>query len=264
MMQPMTPSAARWGTTWRTVVAMMLREMVTTYGRSPGGYVWAVAEPVAAIGLLSLVFSMAFHAPSLGTSFVLFYASAYLPFMLFMDVSQKVASSIRFSKPLLAYPALTLVDVILARFLLNFLTHILVAVCVLSGVFLIYDLPLQLDFAALGNAMSMAGCLALGIGVLNCYLIMAFPVYERLWQVATRPLVIVSGLFFLLESVPGNYRDILWWNPLFHVTGEMRRGLYVVYDATYVSSSYVYLLSFALTAFGLLILKRNYRDLVNM
>ena len=263
-MQPITPSAARWGTTRRAVVAMMLREMVTTYGRSPGGYVWAIAEPVAAIGLLSIVFSMAFHAPALGTTFVLFYATAYLPFMLFMDVSGKVAGSIRFSKPLLAYPALTLADVILARFVLNFLTHILVILCVISGVFLIYDLPVHIDFGALGNALAMVGLLALGVGIFNCYMIMAFPVYERIWQVATRPLVIVSGLFFLLESVPGVYRDILWWNPLFHVTGEMRSAFYSVYGATYVSETYVYLLGLGLVAFGLLILKRNYRDFVNM
>ena len=78
---------------------MMLREMVTTYGRSPGGYLWAVLEPVAAIGLLSLVFSLAFRAPSLGGNFPLFYASAYLPYMLFIDINNKLAAAIRFSRP---------------------------------------------------------------------------------------------------------------------------------------------------------------------
>jgi len=215
-------------------------------------------------GLLSVVFSLAFHAPSLGTNFVLFYASAYLPFMLFMDVSGKVATSIRFSKPLLDYPALTMPDVIIARFVLNFITHLLVILLFLTGIFLIFDLPLQIEFSAIANCLAMAGALALGVGVMNCYLMMAFPVYERLWQIATRPLVIVSGLFFLLESVPIPFRDALWWNPLFHITGEMRRGLYPIYGATYVSPIYVYLLSLCLITIGFLILKRNYRDLLQM
>lgn len=195
---------------------------------------------------------------------MLFYASAYLPFMLFMDVAGKIAGAIRYSKPLLTYPVITFVDVILARFILNVLTHLVVAFIVIGGIFTIYALPLDLDALAIANAVGMAAVLALGVGTINCYLSTAFPVYDRLWQVATRPLIIVSGLFFLLESVPAEFRGYLWWNPLYHITGEMRNGLYATYDATYVSSSFVYLLGFGLFAFGLLILDRNYRDLANM
>lgn len=32
--------------TFRTVMAMVLREMTATYGRTPGGYIWAIIEPV--------------------------------------------------------------------------------------------------------------------------------------------------------------------------------------------------------------------------
>ena len=257
-------SGTRKFATVRTIFAMMIREMITTFGRSPGGYIWAIVEPVAAIGLLSIVFSLAFRAPSLGTTFVLFYASAYLPFMLFMDVTSKVASSIRFSKPLMTYPVITFVDVILARFVLNVLTHIVVMVVVLSGVFVFFALPLNMDLAKIGNAVGMAAILAMGLGTVNCYLSTAFPVYERLWQVATRPLIIVSGLFFVFESVPAAFRDYLWWNPLFHITGEMRSGLYATYDATYVSPVFVYLTGLSLFALGLLVLGRSYRDLLNI
>ena len=257
-------SGTRKFATFRTIFAMMIREMITTFGRSPGGYIWAIVEPVAAIGLLSIVFSLAFRAPSLGTNFVLFYASAYLPFMLFMDVTSKVAMSIRFSKPLMTYPVITYVDVILARFVLNLLTHIVVMIVVLAGIYAFFGLPLDMNLGKVGNAVGMAAVLALGIGTLNCYLSTAFPVYEQLWQVATRPLIIVSGLFFIFESVPGVFREHLWWNPLFHITGEMRSGLYATYDAAYVSPMFVYLTGFSFFALGLLVLGRVYRDLLDI
>ena len=38
--------------TARAVTALVIREMTTTYGRSPGGYLWAVAQPVALIVVL--------------------------------------------------------------------------------------------------------------------------------------------------------------------------------------------------------------------
>lgn len=248
----------------RTVVALMLREMVTTYGRSPGGYIWAVLEPIAAISLLSFVFSLAFHSPSLGWNFPLFYASAYLPFMLFLDVNNKLATAIRFSRPLLSYPAITMVDVLLARLILNALTHLMVFVVVISGIVILFDVNASIDPLRVINALAMASILAFGAGTLNCYLFSAFPIYERIWQIVTRPLVIVSGLFFLLESVPQEYRDILWYNPLFHITGEMRNAIYATYDANYVSSLYVYSIGLILLCLGLLVLKKNYRVILNI
>ena len=75
---------------FRAVGALILREMATTHGKSPGGFLWAIAEPVAAIALLSFAFSLIFVAPPLGRDFALFYATGFLPFFLFLDVSQKI------------------------------------------------------------------------------------------------------------------------------------------------------------------------------
>ena len=48
--------------TLRTVTALILREMVTTYGRNPGGYAWAVMEPAMGTVLISFIFSLGFFA----------------------------------------------------------------------------------------------------------------------------------------------------------------------------------------------------------
>ena len=77
----------------RTIAALMLREMSTTYGRSPGGYIWAVLEPVAGTMLLSLVFSAFLRNPALGSNFPLFYASGIVPFTIFIGLSNVVAQS---------------------------------------------------------------------------------------------------------------------------------------------------------------------------
>ncbi len=245
---------------FRSTGAMVMREMVTTYGRSPGGYAWAVLEPVAAISLLSVAFSLAFHAPSLGTSFVLFYATGYLPFILFSDVVNKLASALRFSRPLLAYPVVGFIDVLMARFVLNLLTHLLVFLIVIAGIILILEPSVSIDVAVVIGALGMASALALGVGCLNCFLLTAFPVWERVWQIVTRPLFLVSGILFLLEDVPAQFRDWLWFNPLFHVTGEMRRGFYANYEPAYVMPGYVYFVSLLAAVLGLFFLLRTYRD----
>lgn len=234
----------------------MLREMVTTYGRSPGGYLWAVLEPVAAIALLSFAFSLAFRAPSLGASFPLFYATAYLPYMLFHDVSSKTAVAIRFSKPLLNFSAVSWFDVVCARFILNTFTHVVVGTVVIGAMLFLFGGQGAPDMARVGLSLSMAMLLALGIGFLNAFLFLAFPAWERVWTIVTRPLFIISGVFFLFEDVPAELREALWFNPLFHVTGQMRDAFYPTYDAAYVSPVFAFSVGLSSLFLGLMLLSR--------
>ncbi|WP_260008654.1 hypothetical protein [Leisingera sp. M527] len=60
--------------------------MSTRYGRTPGGYLWAILEPMAAILFLAIGFSLVIRSPSLG-SFLLFYATGFLPFNLYQSIS---------------------------------------------------------------------------------------------------------------------------------------------------------------------------------
>lgn len=254
---------ARGFRTARTVGALVLREMESAHGRSALGHLWSVAEPVAGILLLTVVFSLAFHAPPMGNSFAFFYASGYLAFSVYLELGTRVAQSIRFSRPLLFYPGVTYLDAIAARFLLNGMTQVLVVSLVLPALILGLGVEAILDLPALALALLMAAVLALGVGVTNCFLIERFPAWERLWAVLNRPLFVVSAIFFLFESVPQPYRDWLWWNPLVHVVGQMRRGFFPTYEAAYVSAGYVFGLGGALTVLGLLLLGRHHRALAH-
>lgn len=247
----------------RAIAALILREMATSYGRSPGGYIWAVLEPVAAIALLSLVFSAALHAPSLGTSFPLFYAAGYLPFQMFNDLATRIGTALRFSRPLLAYPAVTFIDALIARFLLAAATHLVVGLIVLAGIFALFDTATILRPGPIAAAVAMTAALGFGIGALHCFLLMSFPVWERLWQILMRPLFVVSGVFFILEDVPHGFRDLLWFNPVLHVTAELRRGLHVTYEPAWVSPGYVCGVALVTAAFGLLLLRRHQSEILH-
>ncbi len=248
----------------RSVLALMLREMATTYGRSPGGYIWAVLEPVASIGLLTVVFSFAFRQPPIGSNFPMFYATGMVPFLMFNNISGKVAQSLRFSKPLLAYPSVTFVDAIIGRFVLNALTELLVAYVVLTGIYLIYETRTIPYLPGIGLAFAMALALGLGVGILNCFLMMMFPAWQVIWSILTRPLLIISCIFFVFNNVPQPFRDYLWFNPLVHIVGQIRGSFYTGYNADYVSVTYVIALSLALSAAGLVLLTRHHRNLLDM
>jgi capsular polysaccharide transport system permease protein len=249
--------------TLRVILALMLREMSTRYGRTPGGYIWGILEPLAAILFLSVGFSLVLRTAPLGTSFLLFYASGYLPFNLYQTLAATIAASIRFSKPLLKYPAVNWLDAVLARFLLNSLTGILITVILSTGILTVVDSRATLDLPPIVEAMALAMALGLGVGVLNCAISGLFPIWEVIWSILTRPLFLASGIFYLYENLPQLAQDVLWYNPLTHIVGLMRTGFYPTYTAAYLSPLYVLSVSLILLTMGLLLLGRYHRDILN-
>lgn len=247
----------------RVIVALMLREMSTRYGRTPGGYGWAIAEPLGMIIILGMAFELLANAPSLGTSFFLFKATGFMILQVFTVLGGNVGGALSFSLPLLRYPRVTWVDAIVARFILNLLVVIVVTILILWGIVIYDSLSLVLHWGPIMAAMGLAAALGLGVGCLNCYLFMRFPVWHQLWRILTQPLFLISGVIFVYEDMPTFAQQVSWYNPLIHLTGLMRDGFYPLYRPTYISVSYVGAWAMIPMVLGLLLLRRFHRELLN-
>lgn len=243
----------------RTILALILREMSATYGKSPGGYVWAILQPIGIIVILSVGFSLLVRSPSLGTSFLLFYATGFLPFDLYNVLSQKVQGALKYSRPLLAYPRVTWLDAILARFTLNVLTSLTVACILITGILIFVSNRSILDMQNIMLGFSLAAALGLGAGIMNCLLIGLYPVWAIIWAVLTRPMFLASGVLFVYEDMPSGAQDVLWWNPVLHATGLMRKGFYSTYNGSYISIQYGFGIAMLMIAVGLFFMRTNYQ-----
>ena len=188
---------------------------------------------------------------------MLFYATGVIPFSMFQTMSKGVSGAVSSNKGLLNYPVVTALDAVFAKFVLNFMTILIVAVALMGGIILFTGVHVNLDLAAAATAFVCAALLGLGVGTLNCVLFGLYPTWSNIWAVLTRPLFILSAIFYTYQSAPPEFQAILWWNPLVHVIGLMRSGFYGAYDASYVSVPYV--LGIALTLFvtGAYLLRRH-------
>jgi capsular polysaccharide transport system permease protein len=259
---PLPAASAPWAACLRVVQALILREVATRYGRTPGGFVWAILEPVAAVLVLSAALSMVVQAPSLGTSFVIFYASGYLPFLFYATLQGHVQQALVYSRPLLVYPSVSWIDAIAARFALNAVTGLAVVAIVLSGLAIATG---ELRIIAPGQvvlALSLAALLGLGLGVLNCLLIGLFPLWGQVWAILSRPLFLVAGVIFVMEDLPPRLQDWLYLTPWIHVTGLFRAGFYPGYDAGYASVTLVLTWALVPLALGLVFLQRHRHKLL--
>ena len=212
--------------------------------------------------VMTFAFSLLLRSPPLGNSFILFYATGFVPFGLYQTLSNVIGRALRFSGKLLSYPVVTWVDAIAARFLLNSLTQILVAYIILGVILAFQADPVALDFRPIIEAMALSMLLGLAVGTLNCALMGLIEVWDQIWSIVSRPLFLASGVIFLYEDLPEVVQNILWFNPLMHILGLIRTGFYPNYDADYVSITYVVGLSLVLLFMGVVLLGRYHRQIL--
>lgn len=250
----------------RSVVALILREMVTRYGRTPGGYLWTIAEPVGGIAMLVIIFSVGLkiRTPALGINFPLFFATGLMTLGMYQGTAGVVQRALNFSRQLLFYPGIGFVEAILARFLLEVLTRLVVVYVVLGAILMLFETRAVIDLPPIIAALGLAALIGLGIGCLNAFLIPTFPLWESVWGILTTPLFLMSGIFFLYEDLPEIGQDVLWYNPLIHLTGLMRAGFYPTYQPQYVSFVLLGLWVLVPLVFGVMLLRKHHRRILNL
>ncbi len=243
----------------RSIVALVLREIARSGGRQAGGHLWAVIVPIATIALLAAAFALVLRSPPIGTSFLLFYASGYLPFRLYGEVQGAAAAAPRLARGLLAYPAVAPLDTILARVLLVGLTQVIAAILTLAAI-LVWtgagDLPRPGSLVA---AAVLAVLLGLGAGTMNAVLFDRYPLWQTVFSVLSRPLILVSAVIWLPQDLPAAAREMVLWNPLVHVVGLARAGVYPTYRGDYADPVYVGAIALGLMVLGLLLLRLHGR-----
>jgi capsular polysaccharide transport system permease protein len=241
----------------RVVGAMLAREMITRFGNKPGGYIWALLDPIAHIGFMTLIFSAIARSPALGTSFPLFFATGFIAFQFYRAIETYVSASTKSNRALLSYPNVAPIDSIVARYFLQLGTTTAVAMVVLS--FIIYTMrtPPNIHWPPIVEAAFAASILGLGSALANDVLFSKYPIYEKIFTVVTRPLYLVSGVFFLPDGVPHPFREILLYNPLIHVVMLFRQGFYPEYRAPEMDLGYLYTWVAVVFSGGMIIFRSN-------
>ncbi|MDK1494047.1 ABC transporter permease [Sinorhizobium sp. 7-81] len=245
----------------RVTAALIVREMSTRYGSKPGGYLWAIFDPVAHVAMMTVIFQAIARMPALGLSFPLFFASGYLPFTFYQRMSSFMAGTMKGNKALLSYPVVSPFDAIVSRFILQFMTDALVTGVIFLMIVELSDVTQPMNVAGMMEAAGAAAVLGLSIGTINIVMFARFSLYEQIFGIISRPLFMISGVFFLPENLPNPFRDYILYNPLVHIIMWFRSSIYPEYRAEGLDKGYV--VEFAVVCFvaGLALLTTSMREI---
>lgn len=246
----------------RVLAALIVRETLARFGTAWGGYLWAFLEPLGGAILLAVAFSFIVQTPPLGDSFLFFYATGLIPFLMYNAIAAGAMNAITQNRGLLAYPVIGALDTILARALLDALTHVVIAVVLIFGVATALDLPGPEAPGAFAASLTLAAMLGLGVGTFNALLVGLVPAWRQVWSVLNRPLFIMSGILFIPENAPEGLADAVWWNPVLHVVSAMRAAFFGPGQSDPAGLLYTLSVSAALFAVGGGLIRRHQGRLI--
>ncbi|MFM0274790.1 ABC transporter permease [Paraburkholderia aspalathi] len=209
----------------RVVGALLMREILTRYGRHNIGFLWVFFEPMMfTLGVLGLwTISKATHGSSLPiTSFAV---TGYSSVLLWRNCANRCGLAIQPNQSLLYHRNVRVVDLFMARVLLE------IAGATMSFVFLTtFFVTIGLMQPPQDITMIIGGWIFLAffgssLGFVIGALSERSEAVERVWHTVAYVLFPLSGALFMVDWLPEKFQKIILILPMVHGT-EMLRGGY--------------------------------------
>lgn len=235
----------------QVVYALLLRETKTRFGRSQLGYIWALAQPLMWIGMFAVLYGLIGRLVPPGMSVVAFITTGIVPFSLFKETAARSVSAIDGNKGLLFYPQVRPLDLVVARAILEGVTHLLVMALLMSGLALWEGAPNVDSWLQTLAGFGLASALGISLGLVFSGLGVYSSAVARLFPNLVRIFFWTAALFHPIETVPQAARDVLLLNPVTHAVELVRDGWFQGYTARHADPWYPVAWVLILLFFGL-------------
>ena len=223
------------------IFAIFLREMNARFSTYTLGNIWILLEPI----LMMVVFVVIFGARGRGAfGYVeppVFIMASFLPFRLLWQAPMRNnMAALGGAKGLLGFRQVRLFDVFLARSLVNagiFLvtTTILVTGMLWLGFEAIPVDPLRVLY--FGLTLWLFAC---GVGILACVVADFAREVEKILNILTMPLMLLSAVFYPMTIIPSEYYGLFGLNPLVHASELIREAWIPQYESPVADAGYLY------------------------
>lgn len=244
----------------RVIGALLYREFTINSGESKAGYVTAILDPITQILFIAAIFTTIGRGNPLGGSVILFIATGIIPFGLCVKLAGRMMGVISIpNKKLYKYSHVTTFDTVISKLIIESMTLIIASLVIFTGVGIIGFWDYSYD-SMLGIMCATIAALTLGfsVGLINIYLATKFAGYTKAWNLISRPLFFISGVFFVAsDRFPPEILQYLYFNPVLHIIEWMRSSFYRTWDSSFLDLNYLFSFIICALFLGLLLLKIN-------
>jgi len=246
----------------RVIGALLMREVLTRFGRHNIGFMWFFVEPmIFTLGVTVLWNIMGAHKGHdiTITSFVL---TGYSTILLWRNMPGRCVLALPPNYSLMFHRQVKPIDVYIARLILEGLgaTTSFVVLCIVFHAMGL--VPLPQDYLKMWAGWFLLAWYAVSLSLLIGALSEQSEVVEKIWHPLMYLLIPLSGSLFMVESLPPSFRDIVLFNPTVNCAEMFRAGYFGPGHEWYYSVGYVVVFNMVLMLLGLAQVRYVTRNLV--
>lgn len=245
------PLASAWSVQRRVIGALLMREILTRFGRHNIGFLWLFVEPMLfTLGVTALwTATKAAHGSDLPIA--AFALTGYSSVLLWRNMPSRCIGAIEPNLSLLYHRQVKVIDIFLARLLLEG-GGATISFVVLSLLFIsIGWIQPPEDVLQVVFGWLMLAWFGVSLAMLLGALSEQYEVVEKLWHPAAYLLFPLSGAAFLVDALPPAAQNVVLYLPMVHAVEYVREGYFGSQIVAHHDMSYMALICLGLSIFAM-------------
>jgi len=246
----------------RVIGALLLREVITRYGRHNIGILWLIGEPMLfTLGVATLWTIGNLHQYA-NIPVVAFAITGYSSVLLWRNIANRCSKAIEPNLSLMYHRNVKVIDFFISRAILEMVgsTASFAILTVFFSSIEAMKWPQDIVLVIEGWLLLCWFALALGlnIGAIS----ERSEVFERVWHVFTYLMFPLSGALFMVQWLPSKWHNVILMIPMVHGVEMIRHGYFGKVVNTYENPAYFALVNLVLTLFGLALVRETGRSVI--
>jgi capsular polysaccharide transport system permease protein len=239
----------------RVVGALVMREIITRYGRHNIAFTWIFIEPMLfTVGVVLLWTFLRSHATQL--PLVPFTITGYASVLLWRNTINRCGNAVEPNRALLHHRNVRVIDLYLARLILevagasiSFMT--LSALMMLVGLMAAPD-----DIFKMIVGWTLLAWFAMSMGLVIGSISTISESFDRIWHVLTYLFLPLSGAFFMVDWIPKRLQSWALLIPTVDCIELLRGGYFGAHVHAHFDLPYTVAVNAVVTLCGLVLVKR--------
>jgi capsular polysaccharide transport system permease protein len=243
----------------RVIGALLLREVITRYGRHGLGILWVVLEPMSfTLGITALWYFGNLHTVA-NIPIVSFAITGYSSVLIWRTATNRCAKAIEPNLGLLFHRNVKVIDIFITRVLLELAggTASLFILTILFSTLGMMALPN--DLLIMLSGWLLLSWFALALGFIVGSISERSETFERAWHVINYLMFPVSGAIYMVDWLPQRLQELVLWLPMVHGVEMVRHGYFGEVVKTYEDPAYFAIANLLLTLGGLALVRSSER-----
>ena len=235
----------------RVIGALLMREIITRYGRNNIGFLWLFIEPLMMTMFIVMMWKFARADQISSLNIVAFVLTGYPMAMMWRNASNRAIGAISGNMSLLYHRNVRVLDTILARVLLEVAGATITQIAIMAILLAMRWIEWPVDIFYMLLAWLLMALFALGLGLLICSIAFKFDAFGKLWGTFSFVMLPLSGAFFFVSTLPQQAQEYVLWIPMVHGTEMFRQGYFGSSILTMENPWYLLLCDLVLLFIGL-------------